>query len=200
MGTTTLLWAFLNIVIMQCFLGSILARKIIVQEKADASIPITSVSPPEGNTTFLAGTNWCVARPGVPQNDLKIALDWACGLGRADCRAIQAGGPCFEPNTLLSHASYAFNNYYQQNGNNAIACHFGGTAALTHYNPSYGRCSFITSSESLKASSASSFKYKAKGIWWKIHVVIVLLLYLSRKMIRMSSNFSSYCSIVCKRF
>lgn len=121
--------------------GSISARTMIVQEKADASIPITSLSPPEGNTTYLPGTNWCVARPGVPQADLKIALDWACGLGKADCRAIQAGGPCFVPDTLLSHASYAFNNYYQQNGNNDIACHFGGTAVLTHHNPS--ECFFI---------------------------------------------------------
>ncbi|KAH6765220.1 Carbohydrate-binding X8 domain superfamily protein [Perilla frutescens var. hirtella] len=89
--------------------------------------------------------NWCVARPGVPQGDLKIALDWACGMGKADCRPIQAGGTCFEPDTLLSHASYAFNNYYQQNGNNDIACYFGGTAALTRHNPSYGRCSYVSS-------------------------------------------------------
>ncbi|XP_047974930.1 major pollen allergen Ole e 10-like [Salvia hispanica] len=179
MGTFTLR-AFFSILIMQCFQGLILARTIIVQEKVDASIPITSLAPPEGNTTFLAGTNWCVARPGVPQADLKIALDWACGLGKADCRAIQAGGPCFEPDTLLSHASYAFNIYYQQNGNNAIACHFGGTAFLTRHNPSYGRCSF-SSSESLRASSASSFKYKSQSIWWEIDVVLMLLLYLSTK-------------------
>ncbi|XP_042041107.1 glucan endo-1,3-beta-glucosidase 12-like isoform X2 [Salvia splendens] len=141
MGTFTL-WAFLSILIIQCFQGSLLARTIIVQEKFDASIPITSLSPQEGNTTFLAGTNWCVARPGVPQADLKIALDWACGLGKADCRAIQAEGTCFEPG--------------------------------------YGRCSF-SSSESLRASSASSFKYKPQSIWREIDVVIMLLLYLSTK-------------------
>lgn len=108
----------------------------MVQEKEDATIPMTSLSPPEGNITFLGGTTWCVARAGAPQLDLQNALDWACGLGMADCRPIQAGGPCFEPNTLLSHASFAFNNYYQQNGNSDIACNFGGTAMLTKINPS----------------------------------------------------------------
>lgn len=107
-----------------------------MQEKEDATIPITTLSPPEGNTTFLGGTTWCVARAGARQFDLQNALDWACGLGMADCRPIQAGGPCFEPNTLLSHASFAFNTYYQQNGNSDIACNFGGTAILTKTNPS----------------------------------------------------------------
>lgn len=108
----------------------------VVQEKAEAALPITTLSPPEGNTTFLDGTNWCVALPGVSQVDLQNALDWACGLGMADCGAIQAGGACFEPDTLVSHASYAFNSYYQQNGNSDIACNFGGTATLSKKDPS----------------------------------------------------------------
>lgn len=103
----------------------------MVQEKEESGIPF-----PEGNTTFLGGTTWCVARAGALQFDLQNALDWACGLGMADCRPIQAGGPCFEPDTLLSHASFAFNHYYQQNGNSDIACNFGGTAMLTKSNPS----------------------------------------------------------------
>ncbi|XP_030463185.2 glucan endo-1,3-beta-glucosidase-like [Syzygium oleosum] len=112
-----------------------------VQEKAETAIPITTMSPPaEGNTTFLGGTTWCVALSGVPQADLQNALDWACGLGMADCKPIQEGGACFDPDTLVSHASYAFNNYYQQNGNSEIACNFGGTAALTKADPSYGKC------------------------------------------------------------
>ncbi|KAL5716400.1 hypothetical protein ACHQM5_018099 [Ranunculus cassubicifolius] len=99
-------------------------------------IPIPTLSPPEGNTTFLNGVTWCIARPGVSQVDLQIALDWACGLGMTDCTPIKSGGPCFNPDTLLSHASYAFNSYYQQNGNSDIACNFGGTASLTKQDPS----------------------------------------------------------------
>ncbi|BBH01150.1 Carbohydrate-binding X8 domain superfamily protein [Prunus dulcis] len=95
---------------------------LAVEEKADGAIPVTTMSPPEGNTTFLDGTTWCVALPGVSQIDLQNALDWACGLGMANCKAIQEGGACYEPDTLLSHASFAFNDYYQQNGNSDIAC------------------------------------------------------------------------------
>lgn len=107
-----------------------------MEEKADGAIPENTLSPPEGNTTFLDGTTWCVALAGVSQVDLQNALDWACGLGMADCKAIQEGGPCYDPDTLVSHASFAFNSYYQLNGNSDIACNFGGTAAVTKYNPS----------------------------------------------------------------
>lgn len=107
-----------------------------MEEKAETAVPVSFLSPPEGNTTFLDGTTWCVALAGASQIDLQNALDWACGLGKADCKAIQDGGLCYEPDTLVSHASYAFNNYYQQNGNSDIACNFGGTAAVTKHNPS----------------------------------------------------------------
>ncbi|GMP73731.1 hypothetical protein CsSME_00031402 [Camellia sinensis var. sinensis] len=148
----------------------------MMQEKAEASIPMTTFSPPEGNTTFLDGTNWCVALAGVPQVDLQNALDWACGLGMADCGPIQSGGACFEPDTLLSHASYAFNYYYQQNGNSDIACNFGGTATLTKSNPSYGKCVYA-SSKSVGSSAPSMLKYKKPSLnWWKVTTTAILLL------------------------
>nr|AFU52644.1 beta-1,3-glucanase 9 [Solanum tuberosum] len=123
------------------------------------------LSPPEGNITFLGGTTWCVARAGARQFDLQNALDWACGLGMADCRPIQTGGPCFEPNTLLSHASFAFNTYYQQNGNSDIACNFGGTAMLTKINPSHEKCIYVTSSpriENMKSEAPPFAQRKVK--------------------------------------
>ncbi|KAL8152437.1 hypothetical protein V2J09_010197 [Rumex salicifolius] len=118
------------------------AGKDTAEEKTEVMMPgaaagaATALSPPEGNTTFLVGTTWCVAMAGVSQVDLQNALDWACGLGSVDCRPIQNGGPCFQPNNLLSHASYAFNSYFQQNGNSDVACNFGGTAAITKQDPS----------------------------------------------------------------
>ncbi|RVW98509.1 Glucan endo-1,3-beta-glucosidase 13 [Vitis vinifera] len=118
---------------------------------------------------ILDGTNWCVALPGVSQVDLQNALDWACGLGMADCGAIQAGGACFEPDTLVSHASYAFNSYYQQNGNSDIACNFGGTATL-----SYGKCSYSTSG-SLNSSKSPLSKYKPSFTWWALGAILLLL-------------------------
>ncbi|KAB2051310.1 hypothetical protein ERO13_A12G046300v2 [Gossypium hirsutum] len=156
-----------------CFLVSTMETS--VQDKADAGIPVTTLSPPEGNTTFLDGTTWCVALAGVSQIDLQNALDWACGLGMSDCGAIQEGGKCYEPDTLLSHASYAFNNYYQQNGNSDIACNFGGTATLTKNNPSYGKCLYAAPGSDRSATPPLS-KHKSSFLWWEI-VGILLLLY-----------------------
>lgn len=107
-----------------------------VQQKAESINPIPSFSPPEGNTTFIDGASWCVARQGASQFDLENAIAWACGLGGADCAPVQPGAACYQPDTLLSHASYAFNSYYQQNGNSDIACYFGGSAIVTKRDPS----------------------------------------------------------------
>ncbi|XP_074358611.1 major pollen allergen Ole e 10-like isoform X2 [Apium graveolens] len=128
----TSLWIF--VFLMTCYLADAV-ELMPVQEKTDITNYQPVLTPPEGNTTFLDGTSWCVARPGASQGDLQDALDWACGMGKTDCSPIKSGGPCFEPNTLLSHASFAFNSYYQQNGNSDIACNFGGTATLTKRNP-----------------------------------------------------------------
>ncbi|KAJ9163270.1 hypothetical protein P3X46_022956 [Hevea brasiliensis] len=170
------IWILLCLLFLECFL--VLGVEAMVQEKAEATIPVTTLSPPEGNTTFLGGTTWCVALAGVSQIDLQNALDWACGLGMADCSAIQEGGSCFEPDTLLSHASYAFNNYYQQNGNSDVACNFGGTGSLTKTNPSYGKCNYAASGLGFLHSSAPPLsKCIRKIVWWKF-LGILLLLYL----------------------
>lgn len=128
-----------------------------VQEKAESATPVTTFSPPEGNTTFLGGTTWCVASAGASQKDLQNALDWACGLGMTDCSAIQEGGACYQPDTLLSHASYAFNSYFQQNGNSDIACNFGGTAVVTSRDPSK---SSLSPSQSLLSPAFVTNCYK----------------------------------------
>lgn len=88
-----------------------------------------------GNITGSNGT-WCIASPTASEADLKNGLDWACGSGNVDCSAILPSQPCFEPDNLASHASYAFNSYYQQNGATDIACSFGGAGIRTNKNPS----------------------------------------------------------------
>ncbi|XP_038697084.1 glucan endo-1,3-beta-glucosidase 13-like [Tripterygium wilfordii] len=96
------------------------------------------------NHTSSNGTTWCIASSKASDLDLQSALDWACGPGNVDCSAIQPSQPCFEPDALLSHASYAFNSYYQENGASTIACGFGGAGVTVDKNPSYDNCLYTT--------------------------------------------------------
>ncbi|XP_074569237.1 PLASMODESMATA CALLOSE-BINDING PROTEIN 5-like [Curcuma longa] len=102
------------------------------------------------------GELWCVAKNNAEDAALQSAIDWACGPGRADCRPIQQGGACFDPDDIQSHASYSFNDYYLRNGLSASACNFSGTAALTSLDPSHGSCVFPSSSSSTNGSFSGS--------------------------------------------
>ncbi|MCL7042886.1 hypothetical protein MKW94_016102 [Papaver nudicaule] len=92
--------------------------------------PVTN-NPP---TNPISGQSWCVAKTGAPVSTLQAALDYACGINPAACSAIQSSGNCYNPNTLQSHASYAFNSYYQKNPV-PTSCDFGGAATLVNVNP-----------------------------------------------------------------
>lgn len=71
----------------------------------------------------------------MPDAIIKQAMDYACGSG-ADCKEIQPNGPCYEPNTMLAHASFAFNSYWQNRKASGGTCDFGGTAMLVTVDPS----------------------------------------------------------------
>lgn len=85
---------------------------------------------------------WCVAKPNVPPETLKEALDYACGEGGADCEEIKPQGRCYYPNTIVAHASYAFNSYWQRSKRLGGTCGFEGTAMLINSDPSYRHCQF----------------------------------------------------------
>jgi hypothetical protein len=92
--------------------------------------PATPVSPsPKPNKG-----SWCVPKQGISNTQLQSNLDYACG--HADCKPIQPGGACFEPNTVASHAAYAMNLLYQTAGRNPWNCDFSQTATLSSNNPS----------------------------------------------------------------
>ncbi|EFJ37114.1 hypothetical protein SELMODRAFT_437767 [Selaginella moellendorffii] len=88
-----------------------------------------------------SSSSWCVARPDADTSSLQRELDRICSQNPSDCAAIQDGQSCFYPNTIIAHASYAFNRRWIRENQ----CSFSSTAALTKINPSYGSCIFPSS-------------------------------------------------------
>ncbi|KAK3184504.1 hypothetical protein Dsin_031790 [Dipteronia sinensis] len=86
---------------------------------------------------------WCIADEQTPDDELQGALDWACGgSGGADCSKIQVNQPCYYPNTVRDHASYAFNSYYQKYKHKGGSCYFKGAAMITELDPSHNSCHY----------------------------------------------------------
>ncbi|KAJ4704072.1 Glucan endo-1,3-beta-glucosidase 1 [Melia azedarach] len=85
---------------------------------------------------------WCIADEQTPDEELQRALDWACGKGGADCSKIQVNQPCYHPNTIRDHASFAFNDYYQKFKNQGATCYFHAAAMITALDPSHHSCKF----------------------------------------------------------
>ncbi|KAK7383049.1 hypothetical protein VNO78_28714 [Psophocarpus tetragonolobus] len=101
--------------------------------------PVTPKPTVPSPTKTNNNATWCVPKAGVTDAQLQANLDYACGQG-IDCTAIQQGGACFEPNTLVNHAAYAMNLLYQTAGRNPFTCDFSQTAMLSTINPSYKSC------------------------------------------------------------
>lgn len=85
---------------------------------------------------------WCVADEQTTDAELQAALDWACGKGGANCTDIQVNQPCYLPNTVRDHASYAFNSYYQKLKHKGASCYFNGAAITTELDPSHKLCHY----------------------------------------------------------
>lgn len=105
--------------------------------------PSPKPSPnPSPNPSPSGGGKWCVAKSGASATDLQNNINYACGY--IDCKPIQSGGACFDPNNVQSHASYVMNTYYQANGLHDYDCDFKGTGVVTSSDPSYGSCKYVS--------------------------------------------------------
>jgi len=74
----------------------------------------------------------CQVRDGADTIAVRNALEWVCYPDRIDCSPINPGGDHFLPDDLISHANWAFDQYYQKYkvSQGSAACDFGGTAHL----------------------------------------------------------------------
>ncbi|GAQ92035.1 O-Glycosyl hydrolases family 17 protein [Klebsormidium nitens] len=68
---------------------------------------------------------FCVVRSEAPDDALLSGLSFACNA--TDCTSIQKDASCYSPPSLRRHATIAYNGFFQDRGQDASACDFGGT-------------------------------------------------------------------------
>ncbi|CAI9108148.1 OLC1v1007681C3 [Oldenlandia corymbosa var. corymbosa] len=130
-----------------------------------AVYPISLISASGSSVGGNSSGVFCVVRPDADTEKLQNGLNWACGQGGANCTAIQTGQPCYFPDSLQNHASYAYNDYYQRMHLIGGTCDFNGSAILTSQDPSM---LLLSSFRSLFASNCV----------WRAELMQILCLYL----------------------
>ncbi|KAG6412854.1 hypothetical protein SASPL_125546 [Salvia splendens] len=114
--------------------------------------------------TGHSSASWCVCKDGLSDPVLQKALDYACGAG-ADCNPIHQNGPCFQPNTVKAHCSYAANSYFQKNRQQPTACNFEGAATISASDPSISGCAYpATASSSTTVTPVSGTTGNSPGM------------------------------------
>ncbi|KAK9056202.1 hypothetical protein SSX86_027292 [Deinandra increscens subsp. villosa] len=99
-------------------------------------IPILLKKPALPSAPVVQGKKWCVPKPEATIAALQSNIDYVCSSNiGADCRSIQTGGPCFEPNNVRAHAAFVMNSFYQMNGRNDYNCDFAHTGVITFTDP-----------------------------------------------------------------
>lgn len=82
------------------------------------------------------GKIWCVAASSARMTDLAPALDLTCQQGNGTCDELAPGRSCYEPVSVISHASYAFSSHWAMNRGEGASCFFNGLAVQTTIDPS----------------------------------------------------------------
>ncbi|EYU26776.1 hypothetical protein MIMGU_mgv11b020207mg [Erythranthe guttata] len=72
-----------------------------------------------------------ISQANALQDKLQGFIDYGCGV--VDCSAIQLGGPCYDPDTVVAHASYVLDLVYKKQ--NSCNTNLG---IITTVDPSYG--------------------------------------------------------------
>ncbi|XP_039140015.1 glucan endo-1,3-beta-glucosidase 8-like isoform X2 [Dioscorea cayenensis subsp. rotundata] len=116
---------------------------------------------------------WCVFNPNAKDlSKLGDNINYACTF--SDCTSLGYGSTCSNLDTQ-GNASYAFNMYFQVQGQKELSCVFEGLAMITTQNYSQGTCDFIiqlASSPSLRTSPFVMF----------VLVLIVILFFQSEQL------------------
>ncbi|KAG9150887.1 hypothetical protein Leryth_003014 [Lithospermum erythrorhizon] len=103
--------------------------------------PAPTPTPVEGGGSE-EDKKWCVPKQDASDATLQSNIDYVCGTAGLDCKNIQSGGACFEPNSVRSHASYAMNAYYQAHGRHELDCYFSNSGVVVSTDPSYQECKY----------------------------------------------------------
>ncbi|WCJ33599.1 Glucan endo-1 3-beta-glucosidase 3 [Euphorbia peplus] len=156
-------------------------------------IPIYTLHLTGSGTVLVNDTTnqtFCVAKEGADPKMLQAALDWACGPGKVDCTVLLQGQPCYQPDNVVSHSTFAFNTYYQRMLKSPGSCDFKGVATITTTDPSHGSCIYagsagrngtMTNTSALAPSSSSTSSdsiplYHYNVVLFQTSMIIGLLL------------------------
>ncbi|KAG7557104.1 X8 domain [Arabidopsis suecica] len=91
----------------------------------------------------VSSKTWCIATLTATNEQLQANINFGCSQG-VDCTPIRPGGSCFIPNTLVNHASFVMNSYYQSHGRTNQACSFNNTGTFAATDPSFGKCVYAS--------------------------------------------------------
>ncbi|KAF8673541.1 hypothetical protein HU200_048624 [Digitaria exilis] len=123
---------------------------------------------------------WCVLNPdavaGEDEEDGRIADNVGYACARADCTALGYGCSCGGVLDARANASYAFNAYYQAQGQVESACDFQGLAVVVDDDASRGGCNFsvqVVGSGAAVAVAVAARTMAAAGLAAMILLVVL---------------------------